>query len=122
MLYFNMKQEYSPSYAHWADWMFCLVRTSDGTRPQQGISFLLIDLKSPGIIIRPIPTMDGCRHVNEVFLDNVRVPSANLVGEEGKGWTCAKFLLSNECTLCAETGKAMRQMDRLKEILRERTV
>lgn len=108
------------SYVQWADWMFCLVRTSDEGRPQQGISFLLIDMRTPGITIRPIRTMDGCHHVNEVFLDDVQVPAENLVGEEGKGWHYAKFLLGNERVLAAETGRSMRQLQHLKQMVRER--
>lgn len=107
------------SYVQWADWMFCLVRTSDEGRPQQGISFLLIDMRSKGITIRPIHTMDGCHHVNEVFLDDVEVPVENLVGEEGKGWHYAKFLLGNERVLAAETGRSMRQLQHLKRMVRE---
>jgi len=105
------------SYVQWADWMFCLVRTSEGSRPQQGISFLLIDMRTPGLTVRPIKTMDGCHHVNEVFLDEVKVPVENLVGEEGKGWSYAKFLLSNERILSAETGRAMRQLEHLKALV-----
>lgn len=105
------------SYVQWADWMFCLVRTSEGSRPQQGISFLLIDMRTPGVTVRPIRTMDGCHHVNEVFLDQVRVPVENIVGEEGKGWSYAKFLLSNERILSAETGRAMRQLGHLKALV-----
>nr|WP_145550142.1 acyl-CoA dehydrogenase family protein [Variovorax boronicumulans] len=107
------------SYVQWADWMFCLVRTSEESRPQQGISFLLIDMRSPGVRVQPIRTMDGCHHVNEVFLDEVRVPVENLVGEEGRGWTYAKFLLSNERILAAETGRSMRQLAHLKRLVRE---
>jgi alkylation response protein AidB-like acyl-CoA dehydrogenase len=84
--------------AQFADWIFCLVRTSSEGRAQQGISFLLIDMKTPGVIVRPIIMLDGEHEVNEVFFDNVEVPAANLVGEENKGWTCAKFLLSHERT------------------------
>ncbi len=107
------------SYVQWADWMFCLVRTSEESRPQQGISFLLIDMRSPGVRVQPIRTMDGCHHVNEVFLDDVQVPVENLVGEEGRGWTYAKFLLSNERILAAETGRSMRQLEHLKRLVRE---
>lgn len=96
------------SYAHWADMMFCLARTDASGKPQQGISFLLLDMKSPGVRVRPIKTFDLCHHVNEVFLDEVRVPVENLVGAEGGGWTIAKFLLSNERMTVAETGKARR--------------
>jgi alkylation response protein AidB-like acyl-CoA dehydrogenase len=105
------------SYVQWADWVFCLVRTSEEARRQQGISFLLIDMKSPGITVRPIRTMDGCHHVNEVFFDDVRVPVRNLVGEEGGGWRCAKFLLSNERVIAAETGRSIRQLGHLTELV-----
>ncbi len=84
--------------AQFADWIFCLVRTASEGRPQQGISFLLIDMKTSGVTVRPIIMLDGEHEVNEVFFDNVEVPVANLVGEENKGWTCAKFLLSHERT------------------------
>ncbi|WP_426960056.1 acyl-CoA dehydrogenase family protein [Muricoccus radiodurans] len=84
------------STAQWADWMFCLVRTSKEEKPQDGISFLLIDMRSPGVTVRPIVTLDGCHDVNDVFLDEVRVHLENRVGEEGRGWTYAKFLLGNE--------------------------
>ncbi len=104
------------TYVQWADWMFCLVRTSQEDRPQKGISFLLIDMKSPGIAIRPIITMDMCHDVNEVFFDQVRVPVENLVGEEGGGWTYAKVLLSNERVLVAEVGRSTRQLRRLDKL------
>ena len=107
------------TYVHWADWIFCLVRTSQEDRPQKGISFLLIDMKSPGITIRPIMTMDMCHDVNEVFFDEVRVPLENLVGEEGGGWTYAKVLLSNERVLVAEVGRSTRQLRRLEKIAAE---
>ena len=107
------------TYVHWADWIFCLVRTSQEDRPQKGISFLLIDMKSPGITIRPIMTMDMCHDVNEVFFDEVRVPVQNLVGEEGGGWTYAKVLLSNERVLVAEVGRSTRQLSRLERIAGE---
>ena len=86
--------------AQWADWMFCLVRTSQEDIRQKGISFLLIDMKTPGIAIRPIPTLDGPaegeQEINETFFDNVRVPVANRIGKEGEGWTYAKYLLQFE--------------------------
>ena len=104
------------TYVQWADWMFSLVRTHQDERPQNGISFLLIDMKSPGITIRPIDTMDMYHHVNEVFLDDVRVPVGNVVGEEGKGWTYAKFLLGNERVLVSEVGRSTRQLQRLQGI------
>ncbi|MDB5694609.1 MAG: hypothetical protein JWN21_152 [Sphingomonas bacterium] len=84
------------SYAHWADWMFMLVRTSQEAKRQSGITFLLVDMRTPGITVRPIVASDGHHGFNEVFFDNVRVPQSNRIGEEGKGWTYAKFLLSNE--------------------------
>ncbi|MYR07969.1 acyl-CoA dehydrogenase [Gordonia sp. SID5947] len=85
------------SEAHLADWIFCLVRTDpNAPKRQQGISFILVDMKTPGITVRPIELIDGYHEVNEVFFDNVRVPAENLVGEENKGWDYAKFLLGNE--------------------------
>ncbi|HNN37003.1 MAG TPA: acyl-CoA dehydrogenase family protein, partial [Pseudomonadales bacterium] len=83
------------TYAHRADWMFCLVRTNATGKKQQGISFLLIDMNTPGIQVRPIISIDGEHHLNQVFLDNVRVPKQNLVGEENQGWTVAKYLLTH---------------------------
>ena len=82
--------------AQFANWLFALVRTDTTVKPQRGISFLLIDMASPGITVRPILSASGDHELNEVFLDDVRVPAANLVGEEGQGWTIAKFLLENE--------------------------
>jgi alkylation response protein AidB-like acyl-CoA dehydrogenase len=88
------------TYAQYADWMFCLVRTSNEDRPQRGISFLLLDMKTPGITVRPLPTLDGPvdgeQEVNQVFFEDVRVPVANRIGEEGQGWTYAKYLLQFE--------------------------
>ena len=84
------------SMAHWADMMFALVRTNPDAKKQEGISFLLIEMKSPGITVRPIIGITLGHHLNEVFFDNVRVPVENLIGEENKGWTYAKFLLANE--------------------------
>jgi alkylation response protein AidB-like acyl-CoA dehydrogenase len=88
------------TYAQWADWIFCLVRTSKEPKRQQGISFILVDMKSPGITITPINTLDdtppGDQEINQVFFDNVKVPVENLVGKEGEGWTCAKYLLTFE--------------------------
>ena len=86
------------SWAHIAHWMFCLVRTQETERRQEGISFLLIDLSTPGITIRPIPTIDGMHHLNQVIFENVRVPIENRIGEEGLGWTYAKGLLTHERT------------------------
>jgi alkylation response protein AidB-like acyl-CoA dehydrogenase len=104
--------------AHFADWIFNLVRTDPGAKKQQeGISFLLIDMKTPGITVKPIVTMDGSAEVNEVFFDNVRVPAQNLVGEEHKGWTYAKFLLGNERTGIARVGASKRELKKLKEMI-----
>ena len=102
--------------AQYADWIFCLVRTDNEVKPQRGISFLLIDMKSPGITVRPIITMDGAHEVNEVWLENVRVPVDNLVGQENQGWTYAKFLLGHERTNIAGIGIAKRELARLKRI------
>ena len=104
--------------AQFADWIFCLVRTSTEGRAQQGISFLLIDMKSPGVTVRPIIMLDGEHEVNEVFFDNVAVPLTNLVGEENKGWTCAKFLLSHERTGLNLVSISKRLLVRLKLIAR----
>jgi alkylation response protein AidB-like acyl-CoA dehydrogenase len=104
--------------AQHADWIFCLVRTDPSAKAQAGISFLLIDMKSPGVTVRPIITIDGIHEVNDVFLDNVRVPAENLIGEENKGWTYAKFLLGNERTSMAGIGRSTRYLNRLKEIVK----
>ena len=102
----------------YGDWIFCLVRTSSEGKPQTGISFLLIDMKSPGITVRPIITLDGEHEVNEVWFDNVEVPAENLVGEENKGWTYAKYLLAHERTNIADVNRAKRELERLKRIAR----
>ncbi|MEQ1439729.1 acyl-CoA dehydrogenase family protein [Fontimonas sp. SYSU GA230001] len=99
-----------------ADWIFCLVRTNAEARKQEGISFLLIDMKTPGITVRPIIMLDGEHEVNEVFFDNVEVPVQNRVGEENKGWTYAKFLLGHERTGIAEVGRSKRKLKQLKAI------
>jgi hypothetical protein len=104
--------------AQHADWIFCLVRTDAKAKAQSGISFLLIDMKSPGVIVRPIVTIDGSHEVNDVFLENVRVPVENLIGEENKGWTYAKFLLGNERTSMAGIGRSTRGLDKLKKIVK----
>ena len=104
------------------DWIFCLVRTSNDGKPQTGISFLLIDMKSKGITVRPIITMDGEHEVNEVFFDNVEVPADNLIGEENKGWTYAKHLLAHERTNIADVNRAKRELERLKRIARSEGV
>jgi alkylation response protein AidB-like acyl-CoA dehydrogenase len=102
--------------AQYGDWIFCLVRTSTEGKPQTGISFLLIDMKSPGVTVRPITLLDGEQEVNEVFFDNVEVPAENLIGEENKGWTYAKHLLSHERTNIADVNRAKRELERLKRI------
>ena len=100
----------------YGDWIFCLVRTSNEGKPQTGISFLLIDMKSPGVSVRPIITMDGEHEVNEVWFDNVEVPADQLIGEENKGWTYAKHLLAHERTNIADVNRAKRELERLKRI------
>jgi len=99
-----------------ADMIFCLVRTDQNVRKQEGISFLLIDMKTPGITVRPIIMLDEDHEVNEVFFDNVRVPLANLVGKENKGWTYAKYLLGHERTGIAAVGRSKRELLFLKKI------
>ena len=101
-----------------ADWIFCLVRTNPDAKPQEGISFLLIDMKTPGVTVRPIIMLDGAHHVNDVFLDNVKVPVANRIGKEGEGWTCAKFLLANERLGIAEVPASKRGVRSLRDIAR----
>src|SRR5574337_1561263 len=96
--------------------LFCLVRTDPQAKKQEGISFLLIDMKSPGVEVRPIVTLDGEREVNEVFLTDVRVPTENLVFEENKGWTCAKYLLTYERTNIAGIGGSMAALGRRKQL------
>ncbi|MFZ5549539.1 MAG: acyl-CoA dehydrogenase family protein [Pseudomonadota bacterium] len=100
----------------YGEWIFCLVRTSTEGKPQTGISFLLIDMKSPGVTVRPIIMLDGEHEVNEVFFDNVEVPAENLIGEENKGWTYAKHLLAHERTNIADVNRAKRELERLKRI------
>jgi len=102
--------------AQHADWGFFLVRTNPDVKQQEGISFLLIDMKTPGIEVRPIITLGGEHEVNEVFLDNVRVPIENRVYEEDKGWTCAKFLLAHERTGIAGVAGSKRGIEKIKEI------
>ena len=102
--------------AQFADWIFCLVRTSTEARAQEGISFLLIDMKSPGVSVRPIVMLDGEHEINEVWLDDVEVPVANRVGEENKGWTYAKYLLGHERTGNANVGGCKRWLRQLKEL------
>ncbi|MFN5164886.1 MAG: acyl-CoA dehydrogenase family protein [Pseudomonadota bacterium] len=102
----------------YGEWIFCLVRTSSEGKPQTGISFLLIDMKSPGVTVKPIRLLDGEAEVNEVFFDDVEVPAENLVGEENKGWTYAKYLLAHERTNIADVNRAKRELERLKRIAR----
>jgi len=99
-----------------ADMIFCLVRTDSTVKKQEGISFLLIDMRSPGVSVRPIIMLDEEHEVNEVFFDEVKVPAQNLVGEEGKGWTYAKFLLGHERTGIARIGESKRELQQLKNI------
>ena len=103
----------------YADWIFCLVRTDNTVKKQEGISFLLIDMKTPGITIKPIVLLDGFPEVNEVFFDNVRVPAENLIGEENKGWTYAKVLLTHERTNIAGVPRGKRRLKALKRIAGE---
>ena len=100
----------------YGEWIFCLVRTAAEGKPQNGISFLLIDMKSPGVTVRPIILLDGSAEVNEVFFDNVQVPAENLIGEENKGWSYAKYLLAHERTNIADVNRAKRELERLKRI------
>ncbi len=102
--------------AQFGDWIFCLVRTSHEGKPQAGISFLLIDMKSPGVTVRPIVMLDGEAEVNEVFFDNVEVPVDQLIGQENQGWTYAKHLLSHERTSIADVNRSKREFGRLKRI------
>jgi len=103
------------THAHFADWIFCLVRTSrESERRQEGISFLLIDMRAPGITVRPLGLMDGGREVNEVFFDGVEVPVDNRVHDEGAGWTVAKYLLGHERMNTARIGTSRRELEKLK--------
>ena len=103
--------------AQHADWIFCLVRTNpEAAKPQEGISFLLIDMKTPGISIRPIYLMDGTNEVNEVWFDNVKVPVENLIGTENQGWTYAKFLLAHERSGIAGVARSKKQLNELNKL------
>jgi len=104
------------SLAQHANLMFCLVRTSDEGKRQEGISFLLVDMNQPGVTVQPIKTIDGSTEVNNVFLEDVKVPVENRVGEENKGWTYAKYLLGHERTSIAAVGRSKAQIKRLKTI------
>ncbi len=108
--------------AQYADWIFCLVRTSTEGKPQEGISFILIDMKTPGITVRPIILLDGTHEVNEVFFDNVRVPAENLIGDENKGWTYAKYLLTHERTNIAGVDASKAALAEVKKIAQAETV
>jgi hypothetical protein len=105
----------------YADWGFFLVRTDPDAKPQEGISFLLIDMKSPGVTVRPIKLLDGGHEVNDVFLDNVKVPVDQRIYEENKGWTCAKFLLAHERAGIAGVARSKRNVERLKAIAKAET-
>lgn len=102
--------------AQHANLMFCLARTDSSGRKQEGISVLIVDMQAPGVSVRPIITMEGSHEVNEVFFENVRVPVENLVGEEGKGWSYAKFMLEYERFGTPEVGRSKQQLKRLKEV------
>ncbi|MDG2421003.1 MAG: acyl-CoA dehydrogenase family protein [Gammaproteobacteria bacterium] len=104
------------TYGQYADWIFCLVRTDNTVKKQEGISFLLIDMHSPGISLKPIVLIDGHPEVNEVFFDDVRVPVENLIGEENKGWTYAKVLLTHERTNISGVPRGKRRLSSLKRI------
>lgn len=104
-----------------ANWIFCLVRTSKEGKPQEGISFLLIDMDTPGVEVRPIILLEGTHEVNEVWFTDVKVPVANLVGEENKGWTYAKYLLVHERSGIAGVGDALASIDHLKHIARDQS-
>ncbi len=106
----------------YCEWIFCLVRTSNEGKPQTGISFLLIDMKSKGVSVRPIKLLDGECEVNEVWFDNVEVPAENLVGEENKGWNYAKYLLAHERTNIADVNRSKRELERLKKIAQQEGV
>ena len=108
--------------AHWADMMFCLVRTDTEVKAQEGISFVLADMRDPGVEVRPIVTMDGGREINTVYLTDVRVPLENLVGEENRGWTYAKFLLGHERFGIARLSECKARLSYLKEIARSHRV
>jgi alkylation response protein AidB-like acyl-CoA dehydrogenase len=104
--------------AHKADWIFALVRTDADAKPQRGISFLLIDMRSPGVEVKPIVSIDGMHHLNQVFFSDVRVPLANRIGDENLGWTYAKFLLANERAGIANVAHSERLVKALQEITR----
>jgi hypothetical protein len=106
--------------AHWADWIFVLARTTtDVARKQEGISFMLVDMSTPGVTVRPIITIDGEHEVNEVHFENVRVPAENLVGEEGRGWTYGKVLLQHERTNIAGVARSRERLKTLRALAAE---
>jgi len=105
--------------AQWADWIFVLARTNpEARKPQEGISFILVDMKTPGVTVRPIQLIDGESEVNEVFFDDVRVPLENLVGTENRGWDCAKYLLGNERSNIARIGTTKSRLRRIRQLAR----
>ena len=106
------------SFAQAANWIFCLVRTDNSGRKQEGISFLLIEMSTPGVTVSPIDTIDGIYHLNEVHFDNARVPVDNRIGEEGKGWTYAKSLLVHERLSIAEVAESKRNLEQLRDLAR----
>ncbi|MFT5611506.1 MAG: alkylation response protein AidB-like acyl-CoA dehydrogenase [Polaribacter sp.] len=109
------------TYAQHADWIFCLVRTGTFDKRQQGISFILIDMKSEGIQVNPIPTIDGKHTLNEVVFENVRVPAQNMIGGENQGWTYAKALLAHERTSIAGVADSKRWLNDIKALAKEQT-
>src|SRR3954463_2373736 len=111
----NVQKPWTTS-AQYADWIFCLCRTDPAAKKQEGITFILVDMKTKGITVRPIQTIDGGVEVNEVFFDDVEVPLENLVGEENKGWDYAKFLLGNERPGIARVGVSKERIRRIKEL------
>ena len=106
------------SLAHHADQMFALVRTRSDCKPQEGISFILIDMQSEGISVNPIVTLDGGSEINMVYLENVKVPLKNIIHEENKGWTVAKYLLGHERVSIAEVARSKKALSKVKEIAR----
>jgi alkylation response protein AidB-like acyl-CoA dehydrogenase len=108
--------------AQWADWIFVLARTDPAAKKQEGISFILVDMRSPGVTVRPIETIDGGKEINEVYLENVEVPVENRVGDEGAGWTYAKFLLEHERTGTAGIAGCRQQLETLHELLARESI
>ena len=104
------------SYAHYADWIFMLVRTSDEGRKHDGISMIVVDMKLPGVTVRPIIDISGTHHLNETFYDDVRVPAENLIGSEGQGWSIARFLLGNERVFAVKLASFKKDIARLKKL------